>query len=104
MKALNALSEQGLVSSDEYETHAGAYVFLRDVENKLQMVHDTQTHSLPLADDELAACASLLGYKSTGADGGPVERFEREYTNHTDRVSRLFQTILGSADLRRFTT
>ncbi|HET9215724.1 MAG TPA: hypothetical protein VFR18_02025 [Terriglobia bacterium] len=104
MKALRALSEHGLVSTDEYETLANAYVFLRDVENKLQMVSDTQTHSLPLADDELAACASLLGYKSTGADGRPVERFELEYSHHTNRVSRLFQTILGNADLRRFTT
>jgi glutamate-ammonia-ligase adenylyltransferase len=103
MKALKVLSAYGLVSGEEYEILAGAYVFLRDVENKLQMVHDTQTHSLPLADDELAACASLLGYGSSKTNGPPVERFEREYSHHTDRVSRLFQTILGSVDLRRFT-
>ena len=79
-----------------------AYVFLRDVENKLQMVHDAQTHSLPLAEDELAACASLLGYRSENNGGPAVEAFERDYSHHTGNVSRLFAEFLGNADLKRF--
>jgi glutamate-ammonia-ligase adenylyltransferase len=102
MKALKALFDHSLVSSEEYDDLSKAYVFLRDVENKLQMVHDAQTHSLPLADDELAACASLLGYSRANSPRSPVEQFEQDYSGHTARVSRLFESILGSVDLRRF--
>ncbi len=34
--------------------------------------------------------------------GGTVERFEQDYSHHTDQVSRLFKEILGGGDLRRF--
>jgi len=102
MMALKALADHSLVSQEEYDELSKAYVFLRDVENKLQMVHDAQTHSLPLADDELAACANLLGYAKPNGGRPPVERFEEDYSRHTARVSRLFASILGSVDLRRF--
>ena len=102
MRALDALAKHSLLSSTEYDALARAYVFLRDVENKLQMVHDAQTHSLPLADDELAACASLLGYKNAGGVAQLIERFEEDYRHHTASVSHLFAAILGRADLRRF--
>jgi glutamate-ammonia-ligase adenylyltransferase len=91
MRALDALAKHSLLSSTEYDALARAYVFLRDVENKLQMVHDAQTHSLPLADDELAACASLLGYKKAGGVAQLIERFEEDYRHHTASVSHLFE-------------
>jgi glutamate-ammonia-ligase adenylyltransferase len=102
MRALWSLLEHSFVSREEYESLTKAYVFLRDVENKLQMVHDAQTHSLPLAEDELAACAILLGYRNDGIAGSAVEAFERDYRHHTDNVSRLFEEFLGKADLKRF--
>jgi glutamate-ammonia-ligase adenylyltransferase len=101
VRALKALTRHSLLSGEEFEALAKAYDFLRDVENKLQMVHDAQTHSLPLADDELAACASLLGYKKSGG-AQLIERFEEDYNHHTTRVSRLFESILSGADLKRF--
>jgi [glutamine synthetase] adenylyltransferase / [glutamine synthetase]-adenylyl-L-tyrosine phosphorylase len=96
-RALTALYEQALLSGEEHETLTKAYVFLRDVENKLQMANDAQTHSLPLAEDELGACASLLGYEGT-------TRFEQDYSHHTAQVSRLFREILGDGELLRFRT
>ena len=102
MRALEVLARTSLLSGEEYAALAMAYVFLRDVENKLQMANDAQTHSLPLAEDELAACASLLGYKNGGDIPQLIARFEEDYNHHTAGVSRLFETILGRADLKRF--
>ena len=66
-----------------------AYLFLRDVENKLQMVDDAQTHSLPREQEELRACARLLGYS---ADKGDVaEQLLRDFRNHTGRVNRIYE-------------
>jgi len=106
MRALEALARHTLLSDDEFDALAKAYDFLRDVENKLQMVHDAQTHSLPLADNDLAACASLLGYKKDGGGAAQlIERFEEDYNHHTAKVSRLFEAILGRAEgIRERTT
>jgi glutamine synthetase adenylyltransferase len=74
---------------------------LRDVENKLQMVADAQTHSLPREWDELNACARLLGYAETPSVSA-ADQFLLDFRNHTGRVSRIFENIIVSADLRRF--
>jgi glutamate-ammonia-ligase adenylyltransferase len=46
----------------ETDALTAAYLFLRDVEHKLQMVDDLQTHSLPAEADELERCAIRMGY------------------------------------------
>jgi len=101
MRGLGLLRRNALLSDSEYDALSKAYIFLRDVENKLQMVQDAQTHWLPASDDELSACASLLGYRRSG----PVsllEQFERDYRQHTTEVSRIFEEILGTASMQRF--
>ena len=95
MQALAALQGQALLSNEQYDTLTQAYIFLRDVENKLQMVNDAQTHSLPRAPEELATCARLLGY-ADDADGTATDHFLHEYQEHTGRVNRIFDRFLGS--------
>jgi len=53
LKALRALRKQQLISEPEYRHLSQAYVFLRDIENKLQMVEDFQTHAIPADADAL---------------------------------------------------
>jgi glutamate-ammonia-ligase adenylyltransferase len=100
LKALEALRACGLVSEAESESLRGAYLFLRDVENKLQMVHDAQTHSLPLAPEELTACARLLGYTDEGSSSAS-SRFRRDLDRHSQRVNEIFTEVIGSPDLHR---
>jgi glutamate-ammonia-ligase adenylyltransferase len=94
LKALVALWEQSLISSEEWETLSRAYVFLRDVENKLQMVNDAQTHSLPRQHEELTACARLLGYYDDDREFA-AEKFLRDYQHHTGHVNRIFEARLS---------
>jgi glutamate-ammonia-ligase adenylyltransferase len=101
VRALNALWSNALLSDEEFNALSKAYIFLRDVENKLQMVQDTQTHWLPSGPEELSACANLLGYRR-GDGAAPVEQFELDYRLHTSEVSRIFEDILGTASMRRF--
>jgi glutamate-ammonia-ligase adenylyltransferase len=84
LRGLRALRDESLISPEECDTLARAYVFLRDVENKLQMVNDAQTHSLPRAHEELTACARLLGYSD-------AEPFLRDYQHHTGHVNLIFE-------------
>jgi glutamate-ammonia-ligase adenylyltransferase len=101
LKALAALCDQSLMSAEECDTLTRAYVFLRDVENKLQMVNDAQTHSLPRDWEELTACARLLGYSDNDL-GLAADQFLRDYQHHTGHVNRIFESIFGALDLRRF--
>jgi [glutamine synthetase] adenylyltransferase / [glutamine synthetase]-adenylyl-L-tyrosine phosphorylase len=101
MKALGALGDQSLISAEECETLTRAYVFLRDVENKLQMVDDAQTHSLPIGGQELAACARRLGY-SDNELGAAAEQFLRDYRRHTGQVNRIFEEVFSASEPRRF--
>ena len=93
LQALDALCDQSLISVEEHDQLTHAYIFLRNVENKLQMVHDAQTHSLPRELDELTTCARLLGY-SNNDRGLAAEQFLRDYKNHTGQVNRIFESRL----------
>ena len=73
---------------------ARAYLFLRDVENKLQMVHDAQTHLLPSDDHELRLLARRLGYRD-GVDGQAAGRFRSDLVGHTGSVHQLFEDLLA---------
>ena len=101
LKALAGLCQQSLVSAEECDVLSRAYIFLRDVENKLQMVHDAQTHSLPREGEELTACARLLGY-SGGDLGTAAEQFLRDYQRHTSQVNLIFESIFSGHDRTRF--
>jgi glutamate-ammonia-ligase adenylyltransferase len=88
VQALATLCEHSLISREERESLTQAYIFLRDVENKLQMVNDAQTHSLPRDHEELTTCARLLGYSG-------AEQFLVAYQHHTGWVNRIFQEKFG---------
>ncbi len=61
-ESLRALAAAGHVTEATVEDLIEAYVFLRTVEHRLQMVDDRQTHSLPDDEAGLAAIATFLGY------------------------------------------
>jgi len=100
-KALRRLADRGLLSPEEHRDLSAAYRFLRDVENKLQMVSDLQTHAIPTETEEIRACAIRLGYR----DGDPEkagDQFMKEYQAHTGRVHRIFEAVFDPAGMSRF--
>jgi glutamate-ammonia-ligase adenylyltransferase len=101
LKTLEALRDHALISIEEFDALTQAYVFLRDVENKLQMFNDAQTHSLPSEGQELTACARRLGYSDNDL-GLAAEQFLRDYRRHTEQVNRIFEVIFSAAEPRRF--
>jgi glutamate-ammonia-ligase adenylyltransferase len=89
LSALRALCDASFLPVKECQILAEAYVFLRNVENKLQMVNDAQTHSLPREHEELTACARLLGYPE-------AEPLLRDYQHHTGSVNLIFERIFSN--------
>jgi glutamate-ammonia-ligase adenylyltransferase len=89
LPALAALRETRLVPEPEGDALQRAYLFMRDLENKLQMVADAQVHVLPRAHEELRACARRLGYRDA-AGATAEETLLRAHRNHTETVHRIF--------------
>ena len=95
--ALGRFKRHGLLSEAECEGLTNAYIFLRDVEHKLQMVHDLQTHALPDSPDELARCAIRLGYPSADRQGA-MTAFLKDHQAHTALVNGLFKEFVERPD------
>jgi glutamate-ammonia-ligase adenylyltransferase len=90
--SLKALTARKLLSAKECDALSAAYLFLRDVEHKLQMVHDLQTHSLPDQAEELARCAIRMGYGAEDRARG-VTQFLADHQTHTELVNRTFRAF-----------
>jgi glutamate-ammonia-ligase adenylyltransferase len=88
--ALAALAAAGKIERRTAADLADAYVFLRMVEHRLQMVDDRQTHRLPEAEPELARIASFCGFPT-------LPDFVTALTGHLKRVERHYAGLFEAA-------
>jgi glutamate-ammonia-ligase adenylyltransferase len=71
--ALAALRDAGHVSAEACAALTAAYVELRGLEHRVQMLHDEQTHTLPVEPGARGAVAALAGEGDLAAFDGRVE-------------------------------
>ena len=64
---LEALAKAGWIDEATAGELGDAYWFLRDVEHRVQMVRDEQTHVLPETEAELKRIAFMMGFADTAA-------------------------------------
>ncbi len=93
LPALARLREHDLIHAEEFDALRDAYLFLRDVENKLQMVDDAQTHSLPQDLEALTVCARLLGYSAPPSESA-ADLLLQDLQRHTSRVNPVFERVV----------
>lgn len=90
--SLTRLHNAGILSAKQQSGLTRAYQFLRDVEHKLQMVHDLQTHALPDRQDKLERCAIRMGY--TGASrSAALQQFQADHAAHRTVVHDIFRSF-----------
>jgi glutamate-ammonia-ligase adenylyltransferase len=87
LEAIRRLAETGALTDKEREVLERTYTFLRTVEHRLQILFDTQTHTLPDSTVALEELAVRLGH-APGATG--LAAFQREL----EEATRLNRTIL----------
>ncbi|WP_245824406.1 glutamine-synthetase adenylyltransferase [Pseudoruegeria aquimaris] len=77
LPALAALAEKGWVPEDVRAKLSDHYIFHREVEHRLQMVNDAQTHDLPKSPEGFARLAAFMGRTDVAALRGEItERLE----------------------------
>ncbi|HZR45731.1 MAG TPA: hypothetical protein VFA47_03425, partial [Candidatus Manganitrophaceae bacterium] len=97
MKGLGKLLRGGFLSPEDHRCLSEAYLFLRDLENKLQMVNDQQTHLLPADPDEAGACAMMLGYENRET-APAADQLLSDYRERTRKVHQIFQRIFDKRE------
>jgi glutamate-ammonia-ligase adenylyltransferase len=88
--ALGALTAAGRLEPGAASALSEAYVFLRDLEHRLQMVADRQTHRLPEDEAGLARIACFMGF-----DG--IEDFSAALLGHLGRVQAGYTGLFEDA-------
>jgi glutamate-ammonia-ligase adenylyltransferase len=93
LPALDALADGGWIDAQARDELRAAYCFLRVVENRLQMVADEQTHTLPLDRDELDRFACFAGFAGRDAFADALLIHLRNVQRH---YAALFEEMPGA--------
>ena len=90
MTALRALKQERLLAHTVALQHA--YLFLRKLENAIQMLNDQQTHSLPLGEVKQAQLAFAMGKDSWGQLLTKLHQYQRI-------ISHAFHAVLSRVNV-----
>ena len=88
LPALAALAARGLIPEAAAAGLRSAYVFLRNLEHRLQYRDDQQTQSLPADEGEREALARAMGFAGAGA-------FDATLAGHRTVVEEQFIAVFG---------
>jgi glutamate-ammonia-ligase adenylyltransferase len=90
---LQGLARANWIDAETAGELISAYWFLRDVEHRVQMVRDEQTHVLPTTDAELKRIAYMMGFADTAAFSAELSRVlktvERRYAQLFEQEAKL---------------
>lgn len=87
--ALDALTARNVIASQTCEDLKRAYVFLRTLEHRLQMIEDEQTHSMPRSAEGLENVALFMGF----VDAAELsERLSAQLAIVQGHYARLFES------------
>ncbi len=100
LKTLDLLLDHGFIDSKDHQLLKESYLFLRNLEHKLQLVSYLQTQSLPEEDSEMLFCARRMGYRfesegnwKTGKTA-IVKIFRADLARVTTGVNQIFASLL----------
>lgn len=90
---LDGLARANWIDAKTAEELISAYWFLRDVEHRVQMVRDEQTHVLPTTEAELKRIAYMMGFADVASFSAELSRVlktvERRYAQLFEQEARL---------------
>lgn len=86
LEALSRLRQAGFLTSQEARELTEDYIFLRNVEHRLQILYDRQTQAIPTDPEERRLLARRMGYLDR-------ESFDHDYRRRTHRVREHFESL-----------
>ena len=98
LDALAQLRQLGLVDAHDAQTLHDAYLFLRKLEHRLQMVDEQQLHILPTDDKQQRALARCLGYADEEMETARLQML-RDLKDVMIRVRAIFGGLFSQRHL-----
>ena len=92
LEMLNVLVDRGWVEKESAEKIRDAYCFLRNVEHRIQMLADEQTHSLPETDEGLVRISNLMGFEG-------IEEFSDALRSHLETVQQEYMDLFEDQEV-----
>ena len=96
LEAINRLERVGCLTHQERGLLEKNYTFLRNIEHRLQIMFDLQTHELPGDPLELRKLAIRLGYRDSQR-GSALEAFVGDYRQTTSLNRKILDHLLHDA-------
>jgi [glutamine synthetase] adenylyltransferase / [glutamine synthetase]-adenylyl-L-tyrosine phosphorylase len=90
LKVLSLLGQRNLLPDDAVKELGAAYVFLRNVEHRLQYLDDAQRHDLPQDTEDQGRLARMSGFSNW-------ETFKEVLNQHRQAVSRHFEAVFAES-------
>jgi len=99
LRALRRLAEQGYLGEEEAQGLADAYIFLRELENRIQIAHGAQTHLIPPSRRERAMLAREMGFAGV-SQASLAEQLMAAYGRHTAHVRLVYDKFFAREDTK----
>lgn len=101
LENLQKLHDRKFLSTTEYQRLQAAYIFLRNLENRVQITFGLQTYRMPKEERDLDVLAKKMCFK----EATPQERIshlQNEFEHHTQFVGNMFAGLfVDDADQKK---
>jgi len=91
---IKKLNERGFLTDEEYEQLRDAYIFLRNLENRVQISFGLQTYHLPKNEKDLAILARKMGFQGKTYKE-LIEQLNKEFDRHTQFVGNMYANLFS---------
>ncbi len=94
LEAVKLLAENNLLSKEEEQALFSAYIFYRKIEHYLQLMNDTQTHTIPAGGETLEKLSRFLNFKNSSA-------FKSMVIREKSSVLKIYKSVMGVKNINR---
>ncbi|MEJ2201648.1 MAG: bifunctional [glutamate--ammonia ligase]-adenylyl-L-tyrosine phosphorylase/[glutamate--ammonia-ligase] adenylyltransferase, partial [Desulfuromonadaceae bacterium] len=91
LRALARLEQEGIIQPEVHRVLRDAYIFLRNVEHRIQVVQERQTHNLPTAPPEYLALARRCGFAT-------ADEFRAALKQHRDGIETIYHDLFYTSE------
>ena len=92
LRALHTLTQKGLITYQEHADLSKAYIFLRVVEHRIQLLDDLQTQVMPADERDLRTLARRAGYLDQGRE---AQQLLQDYSENTGKVRSAYDDLFA---------
>ncbi|MBI2413835.1 MAG: bifunctional [glutamate--ammonia ligase]-adenylyl-L-tyrosine phosphorylase/[glutamate--ammonia-ligase] adenylyltransferase [Deltaproteobacteria bacterium] len=97
LKAIDRLSLKGYIKKEEARVLSEGYVFLRDLEHRIQIVEGRQSQAIPARKNELERLARMMGFRDTESKKAG-EFFWEKYKETTLSIHEVYRSLFYKSD------